>query len=237
LENHHWSTGKSSQRPTSLTKYAFRSDHRWRIRRKTNGSIGVVTNAQLQNQLQRFWVQEEAPESPLYSKEEMYSERLFSDTVRRQDGRFIVRLLIRSHIVMGDSMQQADRRLRFLKRQFEKNLKLKKAYSEFLREYLQQGHMELIEDQNTILAQEITFFPHQSVVWPDNMTTKLRVVFDASSKSTNDISLNDKLMPGPNLQANLQKILIRFRIHKFVLTADVASMFKQVMVDPEDRKF
>jgi len=188
---------------------------------------GVVTNAQLHNQLQRFWVQEEVPESLLYSKEEIYSEKLFSDTVRRQNGRFVVRLPIRAHVVMGDSMPQAVRRLSFLERRFEKDLKLKEAYSEFLKEYLQQGHMEVVEDQNAILAQEHYIIPHQPVVRPDSMTTKLRVVFDASSKTTNGVSLN--------LQADLQKILIRFRIHKFVLTANVASMFRQVLVDPEDR--
>ncbi|XP_011684678.1 PREDICTED: uncharacterized protein LOC105448017 [Wasmannia auropunctata] len=67
------------------------------------------------------------------------------------------------------------------------------------------------------------------------MTTKLRVVFDASSKTTNGIALNDKLMPGPNLQADLQRILIRFRTHEFVITADVAFMFRQVLINPRDR--
>jgi len=105
---------------------------------------------------------------------------------------------------------QAIRRLSFLEHRFEKDLKLKEAYSEFLREYLQQGHMELVEDQNHISARALISL-HQPVVRLDSMTTKLRVVFDASSKTTNDISLNDKLMPGQNLQADLQKILIRFR--------------------------
>ncbi|XP_018395641.1 PREDICTED: uncharacterized protein LOC108774118 [Cyphomyrmex costatus] len=67
------------------------------------------------------------------------------------------------------------------------------------------------------------------------MTTKLRVVFDASSKTANGLALNDKLMAGPNLQADLLKVLIRFRTHKFVFTADIVSMFRQVLVTEQDR--
>ncbi|XP_011884101.1 PREDICTED: uncharacterized protein LOC105571245 [Vollenhovia emeryi] len=196
----------------------------------------VVTNSQLQSQLQRFWIQEEVPEVRPYSPEEMHCENLFSNTTTRQDdGRFIVRLPIRSHVNLGDSMAQAIRRLGFLERRLSKDPELKKSYNEFLREYLQQGHMSAVENQSEVLAQEHYVIPHQPVFRPESTTTKLRVVFDASSKTTSGASLNDKLMPGPNLQADLQRILIRFRTHEFALTADITSMFRQILVDHRDR--
>lgn len=201
-------------------------------------SCNVVTNTQLQNQLQRFWLQEEVPETQPYSKEEMLCEELFSKTITQQkDGRFVVRLPIRTHISLGNSMTQAIKRLISLERRFTKNPELKEAYSEFLKEYLQQGHMSLIENQSMLLEQEHYIMPHQPVVRPESKTTKLRVVFDASSRTTNSMSLNNKLMPGPNLQADLQKILIRFRTQEFVLTADITSMFRQILVDHRDRKW
>ncbi|KYN28338.1 hypothetical protein ALC57_02251 [Trachymyrmex cornetzi] len=156
----------------------------------------MVTNTQLQDQLQRFWRLEEMPESRSYTKEEIHCEK-FS---------------------------------------LAKDPTLKEAYKEFLNEYRQQGHMSLVENPDVLLAQEHYIIPHQPVVRPDSMTTKLRVVFEASSKTTNGNSLNDKLMPGPNLQADLQQFLMRFRTHEFVLTADVTSMFRQILVDPRDRK-
>ncbi|XP_011859827.1 PREDICTED: uncharacterized protein LOC105557253 [Vollenhovia emeryi] len=196
----------------------------------------VVTNSQLQSQLQRFWIQEEVPEVCPYSPEEMHCENLFSNTTTRQDdGRFIVRLPIRSHVNLGDSMPQAIRRLSFLERCLSKDPELKKSYNEFLREYLQQGHMSAVENQSEVLAQEHYVIPHQPVFQPESTTTKLRVVFDASSKTTSGASLNDTLMPGPNLQADLQRILIRFRTHEFALTADITSMFRQILVDHRDR--
>jgi hypothetical protein len=42
------------------------------------------------------------------------------------------------------------------------------------------------------------------------MTTKTRVVFDASAKSTTGVSPNDILMVGPTIQQDLLSIILRF---------------------------
>ena len=39
-------------------------------------------------------------------------------------------------------------------------------------------------------------------------TTKLRIVFDGSAKTTNGLSLNDILLVGPNIQQDLFSILL-----------------------------
>jgi len=62
-------------------------------------------------------------------------------------------------------------------------------------------------------------------------------VFDASAKTTLGTALNDKLMTGPNLQNNLFDIILRFRSYRFVITADIAAMFRQILVRKEDRDF
>jgi len=87
------------------------------------------------------------------------------------------------------------------------------------------------------LESELSYFlPHQPVLRPESVSTKLRVVFDASAKTDNGQSLNDILLPGPNLQGDLLQILLRFRIHPYVLTADIAMMFRQIKVVKEDRR-
>ena len=58
-------------------------------------------------------------------------------------------------------------------------------------------------------------YPHHAVIRRDAETTKLRIVYDASSKETkNGTSLNDCLHTGPSLNPLLFDILVRFRENK-----------------------
>ena len=69
----------------------------------------------------------------------------------------------------------------------------------------------------------------------DRKTTKLRVVFDASSKCPGEVSLNDALYSGPNLLPLLFDILIRFRVHKVAITGDIEKAFLNVSIKLEQR--
>ncbi|CAL1671962.1 unnamed protein product [Lasius platythorax] len=75
------------------------------------------------------------------------------------------------------------------------------------------------------------YLPHHPVLKEDNLTTKLRVVFDASLKTSTGISLNDTLMIGPTIQEDLWNIILRFRIWSYVMSADAEKMYRQVCVD------
>lgn len=78
------------------------------------------------------------------------------------------------------------------------------------------------------------YLPHHGVVKETSATTKLRVVFDASTKTTSGKSLNDIQRVGPTVQNELFTILIRFRRHAIALCADVEKIYRQVLVQPED---
>jgi hypothetical protein len=81
------------------------------------------------------------------------------------------------------------------------------------------------------------YLPHHGVIKESSGTTKLRVVFDGSASSNTGVSLNDVLHTGPKLQEDLVDILLRFRSHQYVLTGDIAKMYRQILVGPEDRKY
>ncbi|EZA53844.1 hypothetical protein X777_06648 [Ooceraea biroi] len=196
----------------------------------------TVTNAQLQQQLQRFWEQETLSEGRLYTEEEKRCEKQFLETTTRDaDGRFIVRLPVRPGIILGESRSQAQRRFEQLERRLVKQPQIKQVYCEFMREYEELHHMILVEDLESLKNKESYFIPHQAVVRPDSVTTKLRVVFDASAKTTFGTSLNDKLMPRPNLQKDLLHITLRFRVHEYVVTVDIKKMFRQIFIHQKDR--
>ena len=71
----------------------------------------------------------------------------------------------------------------------------------------------------------------------DSTTTKLRVVFDGSPKSTTGVSINDAFMVGPVVQDDLFSIIIRFRFYSTALSADIEKMYRQVGLKEEDRDF
>lgn len=99
-----------------------------------------------------------------------------------------------------------------------------------MRQYLQLGHMmEIQENSASWHAHPQYYLPHHSVIKESSTTTKLRVVFNASSKTNTGISLNDALMIGPVLQQDLFSILIRFRSWPIVITA-VVKMYRQILV-------
>ena len=83
----------------------------------------------------------------------------------------------------------------------------------------------------------MNFLPHHCVHKEDSTTTKLRVVFDGSAKSSTGVSLNGSLMVGPTVQEDLFSILIRFRFHKVGLSADIAKMYRQIALESVAKDF
>ena len=68
------------------------------------------------------------------------------------------------------------------------------------------------------------------ILRPQSITTKLRVVFDASCRTSSHISLNELLMVGPILQEKLYSTLIHFRFHNYIITADIGGMYRPTAV-------
>jgi len=81
------------------------------------------------------------------------------------------------------------------------------------------------------------FIPHHPVVKRCNEELKIRVVFDASATSSSGVSLNDCLVTGPKLQTEIGEVLLRNRLHKFVFTADITKMYRQIRLHEEDRVY
>lgn len=111
-----------------------------------------------------------------------------------------------------------------------------------MREYEQLGHMTTIEEDNGSMNTDLNdnqriiyYMPHHGVQRESSLTTKLRLVFDASSRAQLGVSLNDMLLSGPVIQDDLMSILLRFRKHSYVIIADVAKMYRQIWVTESQR--
>ncbi|XP_029055232.2 uncharacterized protein LOC114882514 [Osmia bicornis bicornis] len=189
----------------------------------------------LESQVSRFWAMEEIPEQKFLSAEERECETHFAEnTTRDEQGRYIVKLPFNDkRSLLGDSKAMAFKRFYNLERKLQMNIELKNQYSDFLKEYSKLGHMTEVKDDNNLGY----YLPHHAVVKESSTTTKVRVVFDASAKTSSGLSLNDTLLIGPTIQDTLFSILIRFRQHTFVIIADVEKMFRQIIVHPDDRDY
>ncbi|CAH2226607.1 jg25712, partial [Pararge aegeria aegeria] len=67
--------------------------------------------------------------------------------------------------------------------------------------------------------------------------TKVRIVFDASCKSTSGRSLNDNLLIGQKLQPDIIQVQLKYRLHNIAFTADIKMMYRYVKIRDEDRDF
>lgn len=189
----------------------------------------------IQNQLMRFWQLEEVcPQSSQYFPEEKLCEEHFVKyTTRLADGRFCVRIpLKQTPGVLGDSYQRAKHCLTSLERRLKGNEPFCKLYKEFMSEYKALGHMSECKPNTKVPHY---FIPHHGVLRESSITTKLRVVFNASSPTSSGVSFNNIQMIGPTVQDDLLSILLHFRQIRYVLVADVEKMYRQIVVHPDDR--
>lgn len=196
----------------------------------------LATIDELNNSISQFWEIEHnicSKNSALFSPQEKMCETHFQQTYRRNaEGRFIVNLPI-NH----DKLSQLDESSEIAKRRFfaleKRLLKQPQAYAEyrkFIHEYAELGHMREVHNRidGTV---PMYYLPHHAVLKESSSTTKLRVVFDASCKTPSGVALNDALLVGPTLQDDLVTILMRFRTFQVAISADIAKMYRQILVD------
>ncbi|XP_046145647.1 uncharacterized protein LOC123988932 [Osmia bicornis bicornis] len=190
--------------------------------------------------LQRFWTLEELPTvtASLRPLDEA-CEKLFRDShVRNSDGRFIVRLPLKSEppAVGPETRRMALGSLMHMYRRFARDPRIASAYREFMAVYEKLGHMERVP-ASELDNPRAWYLPHHAVVQSTPSNWKIRVVFDASRKTREGQCLNDFLLAGPALQRDLSLILLNWRRYRFVFTADVVKMFRQIRVSRGDQDF
>jgi len=128
----------------------------------------------------------------------------------------------------------AVRRLAQVEKSLLRNPSVYNQYRKCIADYLEQNHMERVnptEESPTI------FLPHHHVSRPSSVTTKLRVVFDGSAIVSNGKSLNDTLHRGHKLQRDIVRIITRFLMTRYVYTADIRQMFRQIEIHSDDQSY
>ena len=78
-----------------------------------------------------------------------------------------------------------------------------KEYDQSIRDHIENGVVEVVEDPALIEGECVHYLPHHAVVRQDKQTSKLRIVYDASAKSSG-VSLNECLYVGPKFNQKMR---------------------------------
>ncbi|XP_045777856.1 uncharacterized protein LOC123875852 [Maniola jurtina] len=200
-------------------------------------TLCAITNERLDNSLRNFFELEDvpSPKSNFLSMEEQECEDIYKNTTERDShGRYIVALPFKSDpSVLGNASLNAEKRFNYLERKLEKSPSLRDAYNNIIDEYLEKDYLSPVTQTRSDVQYVI---PHHGVQRDDKVSTKVRIVLDASAVE-NDTSLNSLLHKGPNLQSDLFMLLLNFRLFKIAICADIKQMYLQLKVHPEFYKF
>ncbi|KAL4008509.1 hypothetical protein ACER0C_002361 [Sarotherodon galilaeus] len=134
---------------------------------------------------------------------------------------------------MPDNKSVAEQRLQNLKKRLMKNSSFLQDYNSFMADMISEGYAEKVPEDNLERTDGRKWYlPHHGVLHPQKKT--LRVVFDCGAMYQG-VSLNSKLLQGPDLTSTLIGVLTRFRKEPVVIAADIKAMFHQVKIPEEDR--
>ena len=235
-------TCKRGENPESLV--AVESYFGWIITgpvdsysKHTSAMLTMVENNEVTASLRRFWELESIVEAlnPTMSQEEELAVNDFNDGLNFDGKNYEVRLpWKRDHPKLENNYAQAVKRLESIERKLKRDPEKAEAYTTAINQYVEKGFAEEVLDL-TSGDGSVRYLPHHAVFRADRQTTKCRIVFDASAREQDSVSLNDCVLPGPALQPNLASVLIRFRTHRIGMMADVEKMYLQIKLSPKDQ--
>ena len=105
-------------------------------------------------------------------------------------------------------------------------------------DYAARGHSERVPAEDLRKPETDTYYlPMHGVLKEASTTTKLRVVFDASARTSSGVSLKDQLLPGPNLYPHLSSVISSFRQYRIGMTGDISKMFREVGLHQAERDY
>ena len=157
----------------------------------------------------------------------------FIQTIQFKEGCYEVTLLWKDpHPPLPDNFELSRKRLTGLLRRLQENPAVMHEYDATIQNQLRQGIVEVKEPNNPVSG-TLHYLPHHAVIQTDKDTTLVRIVYNASAKSTG-CSLNECLHVGPKFEQRILDILW-FRTYHVALTADIKKAFLMVSISEEDR--
>ena len=164
--------------------------------------------------------------------------RDFKDQLTKRDNYYETGLLWKiGHPKLPSNKIGSLNRLSNLLRKLNRDQEKLKAYDDIIQDYISQGIVEIADENDVNENSPKQFYlPHRAVYKESAETTKLRIVFDGSSReNSKSPSLNECLETGPSLLNLLWNILVRNRFNPIAITGDLKQAFLQIRIAEKDR--
>lgn len=173
---------------------------------------------------------------PLESKDEERARIILENTTKRIGSGYETGLLWRHDIVqLPESRSMAIKRLLSVEQKMARDSSYAAQYIKQIDDYCRKGYAhKLIAEEVETTTAKTWYLPHFSVINP-NKPGKFRVVFDAAAFS-NGVSLNAALLTGSDQLQSLPRILHQFRMGTVAICGDIAEMFCQIKIRPDDKQ-
>lgn len=139
----------------------------------------------------------------------------------------------RDNVTLPDNRDAAAKRHQSLVRRLKKDPQLWQRVDEMVADYVQKGYAREVREYAEERPPREWFLP-VFVVQNPNKPDKVRLVMDGAAEC-HGVSLNSQLLTGPDLNATLLQVLLRFRLGEVAVSGDIKEMFHQVAIRPEDR--
>lgn len=195
-----------------------------------------TSSGSLELQLSKFWKIESSETLAQETKELSVDDRkvvsLWEDTVRLKDGHYELGIPFKEQpLDLPDNREVAENRLQSLAKRLKRDPELCVKYCSGMEEVISKGYAHLVPKEELEGPKgAVWYLPHHPVINP-RKPEKVRIVYDCAAKHLGT-SLNDNVLQGPDLANKLFSVLLRFRVGRIALMADIEAMFYQVRVTP-----
>ncbi|XP_066934625.1 uncharacterized protein [Clytia hemisphaerica] len=191
----------------------------------------------LKEDLKKFWEVDKVGEVGEDGCEEIDVVSKFEKEIYHDGKRYVSKLPFKpNHDELPDNFSVSKRRLENVRKRLKASGILN-DYDQIIKDYEKDSIIEKVPEEEIAKDRgKVHYLPHRAVVKENRETTKIRIVFDASC-GVNGPSLNECLYPGPNMLAKIFDILLRFRLNRIAITADIKQAFLNVGIHPEHRDF
>ena len=157
------------------------------------------------------------------------------ENIKSENNEYVVKLAFKENIpFVSDNYDVSLNHLSKLKNRLSKSIDPLVKYDKVITDQLERSVIEKVESIG--IPRKFKYLPHQTVKRDDHSSTRLRVVFDASSKILGP-SLNDTLYKGPCLTPLLFDVLLLFLFNATGIVADIEKAYLQISVADCHRDF